>query len=284
MRAAEWSGGVGETWAREWQRTDRSFAGLEDSLRQAILAAAGGADRLVDLGCGAGTTSLGIAAALPDRGVIGLDLSGDLIAVAEARRLEARAGTCRFLAGDAIAEVAALAPVDLFFSRHGVMFFDDPLGAFTSFAAAAAPDARLVFSCFTAPADNPWATDTVAAVTADDAQPLPSPAPAAPGPFAFADPARVAAILADSGWAAGSPQRVEFPYVAGVGEDPVADALVFFGGIGPAAAALRNASEAMRPALLDRLAEVCRRRCNGGEVAFPASAWLWSATRQGSGR
>lgn len=281
MRAADWIGGVGETWAREWPRTDRSFAGLEGALERVILARSekAGTFRMVDLGCGAGTTSLAIAAARPDVEVIGLDLSADLIAVAEARRQKVRAARCRFIAGDAIENAAALGPVDLFFSRHGVMFFDDPIVAFGRLAAAAAPHGRLVFSCFAALVDNPWATIVAAPAVAGEAEPRSL--SVTPGPFAFADPSSVLAILADSGWRAlHPPERIAFRYVAGSGADPVADALSFFRRIGPAASAIRQAAEADRPALLDRLEAACRRHLDGGEVAFPATAWLWSAQTQ----
>ena len=276
MRTADWTGRVGETWAREWRRTDRSFAALDEVLVPAILAAAPpGRARLVDIGCGAGTTSLAIARARRDAEVIGLDLSPDLVAVATDRAAASDdpGGRCRFVVGDAVALAPTLAPVDLYFSRHGVMFFADPAEAFARFAAAAAPGARLVFSCFAAVADNPWVTETLGSPPAGSA-------PAEPGPFAFADPERVAAMLAGAGWVAPPPQRVAFRYVAGAGDDPVADALSFFGRIGPAATALRTAADAERPALLDRLAQACRDRCEKGEVAFPAAAWLWSAHMQ----
>lgn len=284
MRAADWSGGVGETWAREWQRTDRSFAGLEPALERAILAAApSGPARLVDLGCGAGTTSLAIAAALPEAEVIGIDLSPDLVAVAvnRAEGLDGARARCRFMAGDAIERAVTLAPIDLFFSRHGVMFFDDPAAAFAGLAAAAVPGTGLVFSCFAAVADNGWATEPLGLAPPPPAGFATTPEP---GPFAFADPERVGALLAATGWAAGPPDRVAFRYVAGAGDDPVADAVAFFRRIGPVAAALRMAAEAERPALLDRVASVCARHLAGGEVAFPAAAWLWSAKRNGSRR
>ena len=279
MQAAEWTGRVGETWAAEWRRTDRSFAGLDDALEAAILAAVapGGPARLIDLGCGAGATSLAVMTARPLAEVIGLDLSPELVAIAEQRRREAGidGGRCRFLVGDSAASIAALAPVDLFFSRHGVMFFDDPVAAFARFAAAAAPGAVLVFSCFAALADNPWATEPAGLPAA----PAPGGSPE-PGPFAFADPARVSGILAATGWCAFAPERVTYRYVVGAGADPVGDAVGFFQRIGPAARALRSAPVDERTTLLARLADACARRLQDGEVAFPATAWLWSAYKE----
>lgn len=276
MTPADWTGRVGESWAGEWRRTDRSFAGLDPALEPAVLAAASPSPiRAVDLGCGAGTTALAVARARPDAEVIGLDLSRDLLAVAGRRREDQGLANLSFAIGDSATTAAAVAPVDLFFSRHGVMFFDDPNSAFRRFAAAAAPGAALVFSCFAAIADNPWATEPVGV-----APPSVAGTGAVPGPFAFADPARVAAILTAAGWAAYPPQRVAFRYVAGAGEDAVADAVDFFGRIGPAARALRDSPAAGRPALLDRVVAACRRRLDGGTVSFPAAAWLWTAHRE----
>ncbi|MFW1499249.1 SAM-dependent methyltransferase, partial [Vibrio parahaemolyticus] len=54
------------------------------------------------------------------------------------------------------------APVDLYVSRHGVMFFADLPQAFAHLARLAAPGARFVFSCFRAAAQNVWASGLAA--------------------------------------------------------------------------------------------------------------------------
>jgi SAM-dependent methyltransferase len=80
-----------------------------------------------------------------------------------------------------------------------VMFFPDPKAAFANLRRALKPDGRLAFACWRGPEDNAISTVPLAAA----APFLPS-APAfekdAPGRFGFADPDRVRAILADSGW------------------------------------------------------------------------------------
>jgi len=153
------------------------------------------------------------------------------------------------------------------------MFFADPVAAFATLAAAAAPAATLVFSCFAERGANRWATETIAA-TSGDADAL---ATTAPGPFAFADPAHVAAILADAGWQAGPPSRIDFAYRAGGGPDPVADAVDYFRRIGPAASAIRDAAPAERARHIARLTQVCDRHRTGDTVEFPAVAWIWTA-------
>jgi SAM-dependent methyltransferase len=269
--ASDWTGNVGDVWAQEWRRTDRGFAAFAPQLDAAILRAAPvGAFRALDVGCGAGATCQALATARPDGEVIGVDLSAGLVAVAEARVTLAN---LRFLVDDATSAAAALAPVDLYLSRHGVMFFDDPVGAFAAFARHAAPGARLVFSCFAERRANRFAADLLAALGHDGE----APAGDERGPFAFADPARVDAILTAAGWT-GHAERVDFSYRVGAGDDPVADALAFFRRIGPTAPLLRNAPATERAAMEQAVAEACERRLRDGAVDFPAAAWIWSAT------
>lgn len=271
MNPSDWQGAAGASWARDWQRTDRSFAALDPALLAAIGKVGGTAPRrIVDVGCGAGATSLAVADRYPGATLTGVDLSAGLLAVA-ADRVRGRPGVA-LRHGDAVALAAGLAPVDLFVSRHGVMFFADPVAAFAAFAGAGAPGARFVFSCFAEREANPWATRIAEAVGAVSS--------GGPGPFAFAEPQRVAAILSAAGWTADAPQRVPYPYVAGGGADPVADAVDFFTRIGPAAATLRQADGPHRATWLDRIAAVCHAHRDQGQVAFPATAWIWTARRQ----
>jgi SAM-dependent methyltransferase len=271
--ASEWSGPVGDAWASEWRRTDRSFAGLTPYLDAAILAAAGPAPRvIVDIGCGAGATSMATAAAFPDAQVTGIDLSPDLIATAT-QRAEGRSNLA-FVAGAVEERLASLAPIDLFVSRHGVMFFADPVAGLSALRQAAAPGATLVFSCFRAAALNPWASEIAIAIQGTPPAP---PEGYAPGPFAFADPAFVSGVLEDSGWRVLRNEAVDYTYRAGEGALPIVDALAFFERIGPAAPVLRAASPDDRAAMLDRIATMLATHRSGDAVDFPAAAWLWSA-------
>jgi len=267
IAGTDWTGFVGDVWASEWRRTDRSFGNLTHQLETAILAAAPmGPFRALDIGCGAGATSLALATARPDAKVVGVDLSQALVEIARNRLAGLR--NCRVEQGDVLTAAAAIRP-DLLISRHGVMFFADPVAAFASLRAAAAPGATLVFSCFGLRKDNRFAT------LIDELAP---PAPVAadePGPFAFADPERVADILTRAEWRPDARQRVPFAYRAGAGDDPIADAVSFLSRIGPAAAALRDAPDpnALRLALAGALAHYRV----GDAVDLPALGWIWRA-------
>jgi SAM-dependent methyltransferase len=268
----EWEGGVGRTWAAEWQRTDRSFAPLTARLLEAIAPLPGSS--IVDIGCGAGELSLALAAARPHAEVLGLDISPDLVEVAS-RRAEPQ-NNCRFVLGDAASWKPAGAAPDLYVSRHGVMFFADPVAAFAHLAAVAGAGAALCFSCFRSPAENPWASGIAKLLPA-----TPPGDPFAPGPFAFADPDRVRSILASSGWGEPELEAVDFRYVAGRSPDAVAEACDFFSRIGPAARAMREMPGAEREAFRERLRGFVAERSADGEVAFPAAAWIVTARRAG---
>jgi SAM-dependent methyltransferase len=263
---SEWQARVGRVWADEWRRTDRSFAGLTPHLLSAIAAQPGA--RLLDLGCGAGELSLGVATARPDAHVVGVDVSGDLVATARERA----AGSVVFHHADAGAFVDPDGRHDVLISRHGVMFFADPPAVFRHLARIAAPGARLVFSCFRSVHDNPWAgvfAPLFAPASPEPVVPFPA------GPFAFADPAHVERCL--SGWSGLTFTPVDFRYVAGAGDDPVADAVGFFSRIGPAAARLAALDDAARADAQAAMAAVLETHLSGGEVAFPAAAWIVTA-------
>ena len=267
--AADWTARVGQVWADEHARTERAFAGIAAVLDAGIRALAPASGHAVDIGCGVGSTALAIAAARPALRVTGVDLSSALVEVARRR---APASGPAFIVGDAGDVLPTLAPLDLLVSRHGVMFFADPLAAFRTMARAAAPDAPLVFSCFRARAENDWscAVDRAIGVT-------PVAGGYAPGPYGLADRDVTADLLRGAGWRDLRAHAHDVRYVVGAGDDPVGDALGFFRRIGSAAAVLAAADAAGRARLEARLAEMLATRIRDGAVTFNAAIWLWSA-------
>jgi SAM-dependent methyltransferase len=270
MDKSEWSGRVGDVWAEEQRRTDRTFEPVDEALVAAAVAAVQGiaAPRILDIGCGAGTTSFSLAARLPEAEITGIDLSPALAKAAAARAADKP--HCRFEQADATLWSGA-SGFDLLVSRHGVMFFDDPVAAFVHLRSLAEEDGRLAFSCFRSPKENVWASALAHLMPGGPADPH------APGPFAFADRDRVGGILAQAGWRDAKANALDFGYVAGAGDDPVADANDFFARIGPVSRAIRELDEAGRERLRAALDEQVRAHHKDGVVSFPAAAWIWEA-------
>lgn len=269
--ASDWRGRVGETWADQWERTDRSFGALSVRLNDAILQVAPQIGTALDIGCGAGATSLALAGARPRLQLTGVDLSAAQVAVA--RKRAAAFPNLAIVEGDVLEIVGTHAPIDLMFSRHGVMFFADPVAAFAALHNAAATGAPLVFSTFRARQANAWISQVAAAVTGA----VSNAAVDAPGPFAFANYERVNAILSGAGWRDIAAEKVDYFSCTGVGDDPVADSLAFFQHIGPVAPVLRAMVPSEREVALARIAGLCMTHRRESVVEFPATAWIWSA-------
>lgn len=270
---SDWEGRTGRKWADQWRRTDRSFTGLTDRLLGR--ASARPIARALDVGCGAGELSLALARGHPQALIVGVDVSDPLIAVARERG--AHLANASFEVTDAaVWSREGFAP-DLVVSRHGVMFFDDPVAAFAHLAETAAPGARLVFSCFRERSANPWAHQVAALLPPGSVAPV---APDAPGPFAFADPMRVEAILTRAGWGEIAFEAIDFAFVVGTGERAVEEAVAYFLAIGPAAAAAAELAGDERRRFVERLEQYLAAECNDGLVALPAAAWIVTAERE----
>jgi SAM-dependent methyltransferase len=268
----DWSGSTGDVWSRRWRDTDRGLRPVGVALDAAISdQAPEGPLRVLDVGCGPGSTSLSLTERHPNAVIVGCDIAPPLIEIAR-RRTQGTAQTT-FIVEDAEAAARSRGPFDLVVSRHGVMFFADPVRAFATLRAATREGGSLVFSCFRAWELNPWASNVA---TAAAGEPVPAPGREAGG-FAFADADYVAELLQAGGWSEARAEAIDFAYVAGQGPGAVEDALAFLGELGPAARVLEGLPPPARASGLERMRAVIERQHRDGLVEFPAAAWIWTA-------
>lgn len=196
-----WNEPGGTAWTRWQARMDLQLAPLGLAVIEAVAPRHG--ERVLDIGCGCGDTTLQVDTLVgPSGTATGVDISAPMLDRARERAAESGLENTRFLEGDAqVATARDLGgPFDAAISRFGVMFFADPIAAFANIASLVHPGGRLGFVCWQAPALNPWMSNLGREVaTLFPEQPPPD--PHAPGPFAFADPVRTQDIVRSGGWA-----------------------------------------------------------------------------------
>jgi len=169
-------------------------------------------ERVLDLGCGGGATTLAIAAMVGAEGAaLGLDIAPRLIEQAQARAAAA-GSTARFVCADAATAALDEPPFDRLFSRFGSMFFEAPVAAFANLRTMLAPGARIDLAVWAHPRDNAWMMEVMSVVRAHVE--VPPAVPRAPGPFAFEDLAYLEEVLTGAGF-------TRFEAEAYQGEQPV---------------------------------------------------------------
>jgi SAM-dependent methyltransferase len=157
--------------------------------------------RVVDLGCGPGRTTLELAARVgPGGQAVGVDISAEMLAGGRERAARLGAGNVEFVHADAQMHDFGQARFDAAYSRFGVMFFSDPVAAFANVRRALRPGAALSFVCWQGVVDNEWMLIPGAAAAEVTGTLPPMPGPDEPGPFSLADPARVRAVLGAAGF------------------------------------------------------------------------------------
>ena len=269
---AFWNGQGGHTWVARQEHTDITLAPMTEALL--AFAAPRPGERVLDIGCGCGATTLEFARAVGPAGrVAALDISGPMLAEGKARAEAAGISNVDWQQADAA--TAALSGFDLLTSAFGLMFFGDPVAAFAHMRRAANTGARMAFVCWRQLDENPWMQVPMNAV-ARHLPPRPKPVPNAPGMFAFADPRRVFEVLTEAGWA---PPRLDkldrdLDIAAGRGLE---DAVVQSTQIGAVNSWLRNQPAEVFSAAIASVREALAAHLDGARVRLPGAMWLVSS-------
>jgi len=264
-----WNGHAGHAWAENQEILDQMFKPFEELLVDAISSNAGG--RILDIGCGAGSTTLAIARRLGTKGYcMGIDISTPLIEVARSRA-SLESSSADFICADAQTHAFETGSFDAIISRFGVMFFADPIIAFANLRRVANHCAELRFIAWRDTAENPFMTTAERAV----ASLLPSPPTrqrCAPGQFAFADQSHVRAILEQSGWA-----EIDIEPIDATCTMPEKHLVRYFANLGPVGLMLQEAEEKTRNLVLQTVRAAFNPYVRGDEVRFCAACWMVSA-------
>jgi SAM-dependent methyltransferase len=269
---AFWNGQGGRTWVARQAHTDTILAPVSAALL--ALAAARPGESVVDVGCGCGASTLDVARAVGPAGrVAAYDISGPMLD--EGRRRAAQAGLSKIEWLEADPSTAALPGYDLLVSNFGVMFFGDPVSAFSHLRRAARQDARMAFVCWRQLSENPWMKLPMEAA-ALHLPPRPKAVPNSPGMFAFSDPDYLADLLTSAGWERPVIEALdlELDIAAGRGLE---EAVVQSTQIGAVNSWLRDQPAAVVAAATASIRERLSEHLEIESVRLPAAVWLVSS-------
>ncbi|HWW55149.1 MAG TPA: class I SAM-dependent methyltransferase [Acidimicrobiales bacterium] len=257
-----------------WSQLAPTWLELEDQLEQVsgppgrlamdLLGLAPG-QRVVDLGCGSGGTTLELASRVgAEGGVLGVDIADEMLERGRERATQLGVTTVEFLNADVQVEDLGTARFDAAYSRFGVMFFDDPIAAFTNVRRALRPEGLLSFVCWQSVFDNDWMLIPGVAVASVTGSLPPMPGPGEPGPFSLADPDRVRSVLGAAGFAAVDvvPHADELV----IAEVDIPEIALSRARVGAAREALRDADDQTRQLAVAAIEDAFRARVSDGQV------------------
>lgn len=270
-----WTDQAGPAWVTQQAQMDRLLSPVLDE----VLARAGikTGEAVLDIGCGAGTSSARAAEIVgPDGYVLGADISETLLNVARTQASDVQ--HLEFALADAATHAFDLARFDHLISRFGVMFFDDSEGAFRNMVAALKPGAKLSFATWGQVPENPYFTFAAKAARTV-LGPIPKTDPDAPGPFAFRAPEMVLNLLTNTGFAEAEVEVVSLTLPALGGLEEFVDLCC---SIGPAQSALvfHKATPEQAEALKAELKAVYAQFMSEDGVNIPAQINFFTARAQ----
>jgi ubiquinone/menaquinone biosynthesis C-methylase UbiE len=271
-QAAYWNGPAGQRWIDRQETQDVVLAPVSRVLFDRAVVAEG--NRVIDVGCGCGTTAIELATRVGPKGhVIGIDVSAPMLARARAR---ARVDLpLKFVLADATVHPFEPGRADLLFSRFGVMFFADPTVSFLNMRKALRPGGRVAFACWQEPRKNPWMMLPLQAAYKHVPR-LPEVGLEDPGPFSFAREDRVRRILSEAGFAsiALEPVDLALDIAVGRGLDAAVDGALL---IGPVSRALDGQLPDLVAAVTHSIRAALAPLQKGDTVSLDAAVWIATA-------
>ena len=269
---AYWNGPGGQRWADRQVAQDIVLGPVADILIERASVRPG--ERIVDVGCGSGATTIAFANKVGSTGhVIGIDISAPMLA--RAKQTAPALLPIDFVLADATVHPFDPASIDLLASRFGVMFFAEPALSFANMRKALKPLGRLAFACWREPRENPFFMAPLQAVYKHVPK-LPPQSPEDPGPFAFASEARVHRILGEAGFIGIAMEPCNLALDVAVGRGLEAAVLGVLE-IGPANRALEGHPTEIRAAAVNSVREALQPYVRGESVLLPASIWIVTA-------
>ena len=259
-----------------WVENDRLMSERLETISQLLLENLDlhPSSKILDIGCGGGTTTLALAkGAPPSVQITGLDISKPLLDLAAQKCADHE--NINFVLADAQAHRFAVQNLDTVISRFGVMFFENPVKAFQNIKSALRVAGRLRFVCWAPLEENEFFYAPLQAVLQHTDQPFIAPG-RAPGPLAFSDAAYLRGLLEEAGF-----QQVEIaktPTEVTTKDSPEEDAkLLMQIGFATRIMTAAEMGEAERAEVFRSMLAQSAARQKDGKISYGATVYIVTA-------
>lgn len=268
-----WNGGESVHYVSHADRYDRQLAPFSEALL--THARIGPTDTVLDIGCGCGVTTL--QAGRNARAVLGVDISHPLVGIATDRARAAALDKVSFVVADAQTHPFDEGEFDVLISQFGLMFFDDPEGAFGNLRNALAPGGRAALISWQGLEANEWLMVVGRAVERYADLPDLGGRAGGPGMFALKNPDEITALLTGVGFTQVAVEPISTTILL-AGGGPLEDSLDFLLGMGMVRGLLGRLEDDAREAAVDEIrATLAEHYEEGVGVRLGAAGWLASA-------
>ena len=272
-----WNTIAGPRWVGLGGVVERRVRAVNDLLLARSEVRAG--ESVLEIGCGTGAATVPFAEAVGQSGqVVGVDISEPMLAGARKRVAESGLGNITLLQADAQVHRFEAGRFDLITSRFGVMFFADPVAAFSNFLPAARRDGRLCFVCWAPLEENRHWLIPYEVALRYLGPPGPTP-PHMPGPLAFSDPGYVRSILESAGFADVVIDRETPDIIGSTPEEEAEHACI----MGPPARLIdeKKPDDAVRETIRREIREAFAAYVRNGPMLLSSTVFLVTARRTG---
>ena len=268
-----WNGGESVHYVDHADRYDRQLAPFTEALLDQVRLTPHRS--LLDVGCGCGALTL--AAARIADSAVGVDISVPMTEVASERACIAQMDNVEFVVADAQTYAFAPGTFDLVVSQFGLMFFEDPVEAFSNLRRSLAPGGRLAFVSWQGLPANEWLT-VIASEVADRVEiPEFGGISKGPGMFALKDQDETTALLEVAGFTDVTFESLSPTILIG-GGGTVDQSMEFLLGMGMARGLVSLAGTDAHDKMLEAVRLSLTERYEPGVgVRFVAGAWMVTA-------
>ena len=270
--AAFWNSTMGHAWVSQQAVISDVFTSVTSV--SLVAAAAKQGEHVIDIGCGPGDTLLAFARAVgPSGDALGVDVSVPMLEFARHRAAEAGLANVTCALADATTYAFEPRRANLVYSRFGMMFFDDPIKAFTNIRSAMKMGGRLVFVCFRTMPESPWFRVPIEAAR-PHVPPQPPVDPLAPGMFSLAREDRLRGVLTEAGFREIALNATDVPIH---GKDTT-QSMAFITQVGPLPALLEKASDEQRKRATEAARNALAAQIGADGRGLHVGLWLVSAS------